>query len=346
MSTRRKMQLVRSARWSRMSDEELLQLRLCDLQLSLRGSLVARYLGQLQNELKRRGIRFKPHVWLADEWFSPDGVPGIAIPFYMAHPRLMRLERKMMGEVEGGNASWAMRIIRHEAGHAFDNAFRVRRRKDWRRTFGKASRRYPDVYRVRPSSRHFVLHLGHWYGQSHPTEDFAETFAVWLQPRARWRREYADWPALKKLEYVDALTQAIKGEPQLVTEQHIVAPLEDNRRTLAEHYRRKQARYAIAGAEAYDRRLKRVFGTRDGKRRMRASTFLRQVRPQLTRLLTRRSRLHPYLVHQVFRALLQRSRELDLVVTRSQRVSKRAALGLLERILIDVLRRDRERYTL
>ncbi len=139
---------------------------------------------------------------------------------------------------------------------------------------------------------------------------------------------------------------SIRDEPQPVTEQHVVAPLEDNRRTLADHYRRKQARYAVTGTEAYDRRLKRVFGTRDGKRRMRASTFLRQVRPQLMRLLTRRSRLHPYLVHQVFRMILQRCRELDLVVTRPQRVSKRAAAGLLERILIDVLRRDRERYAL
>jgi hypothetical protein len=342
----RKPTKVLTRQWSRLPDEELLQLRLCDLQLSLRGSLVAQHLTRLHSELKRRGLRFKPHVWLADEWFSPDGVPGIAIPFYMAHPRLMRLERKMMGEVEGGNASWLMRILRHEAGHAIDNAFRLRRRKDWRQTFGKASRRYPNVYRARPASRKFVLHLGHWYAQSHPTEDFAETFAVWLQPRARWRREYEDWPALKKLEYLDALLEEIKTVPQAVTDQHIVAPLEDNRRTLADHYRRKQARYAMERAEAYDLRLKRVFGTRDGKRRMRASTFLRAIRPQLTRLLTRRSRLHPYLVHQVIRVLLQRCRELDLVVTRSQRVTKRAALGLLERILIDILRRDRERYTL
>lgn len=346
MTARRTSQLMRSARWARMPDEELLQLRLCDLQLTLRGSLVGRYLTQLQNELKRRGLRFKPYVWLADEWFSPDGVPGIAVPFYMAHPRLMRLERKMMGEVEGGNAAWLTRILRHEVGHAIDNAYRLRRRKDWRRTFGKASRKYPDTYRARPASQKFVLHLGHWYAQSHPTEDFAETFAVWLQPRARWRREYADWPALRKLEYVDDLMREIEGEPPPVSGYHVVAPLEDNRRTLAEHYRRKQARYAVDREGAYDRRLKRVFGTHDGKRRMRASRFLRQVRPQLTRLLTRRSRLHPYLVHQVFRALLQRCDELGLVVTRSQRESKRAALGLLERILLDILRRDRERYTL
>ena len=29
-----------------------------------------------------------------------------------------RLERTMMGEVEGGNRKWRHRIMRHEAGHA------------------------------------------------------------------------------------------------------------------------------------------------------------------------------------------------------------------------------------
>ena len=158
---------------------------------------------EIRRDLQRRGMRFRPHVWLSEEWFSPDGVPGIAVPFYMAHPRLMRLERQFMDEVEGGNANWLTRILRHEIAHALDNAYRLRRRKEWRRVFGRASRPYPDIYRPRPASRDFVLHLGHWYAQSHPTEDFAETFAVWLQPKARWRREYQGWPALRKLEYVD-----------------------------------------------------------------------------------------------------------------------------------------------
>ncbi len=106
----------------------------------------------------------------------------------------MRLERKMMDEVEGGNANWLTRIMRHEFAHALDNAYRIRRRKEWRETFGDPDRRYPNVYRPRPASRDFVLHLGHWYAQSHPTEDWAETFAVWMQPKARWRRDYQGLP--------------------------------------------------------------------------------------------------------------------------------------------------------
>lgn len=337
----------REPAWTRLPDEELLKLRFCDLRLSVRGAAIQRALDAMQRELRRRGIRLRPHVWLSVEWFSPDGIPGIAIPFYLAHPRLMRLERQMMGEVEGGNANWMMRIMRHEVGHALDNAFRLRRRKGWRKTFGKASQPYPNVYRVRPASRDYVLHLGHWYAQSHPTEDFAETFAVWLQPKARWRREYQSWPALAKLEYVDWLMEEIRGKRPLVDNRYYVEPINENTQTLGEHYRRKRARYHLDTPDAYDLRLKRVFGKRRrGKRQLRASTFVRECRPQLERLLMRRSRLYPYLVHHVLRTVIQRCRDLDLVVDTSKRQAKRELLGMLERTMIDILRRDQERYML
>ena len=58
-----------------------------------------------------------------------------------------------------------------------------------------------------------MLNLANWYAQSHPIEDFAETFAVWLRPGSRWRSRYADWPALRKLEYVDALMQEVDEQP-------------------------------------------------------------------------------------------------------------------------------------
>ena len=337
----------RGPAWTRLSDAELLRTRFCDLPLTLRDSVVERHMREVRRNLAARGIRFRPHVWLSEEWFSPDGVPGIAVPFYMAHPRLQRLERRFMGEVEGGNANWLTRILRHEVAHALDNAYRLRRRKSWRRTFGRASRPYPDTYRPRPASHDFVLHLGHWYAQSHPTEDFAETFAVWLQPRARWRREYQGWPALRKLEYVDKLMAQISGRPPIVENEDLIEPLTDNTITLGQHYRRKRARYEFDKPDAYDLRLKRVFGKRrKGRERMSASTFVRQSRPQLERLLMRRSRLYPYLVHHVLRTVIRRCRELDLVLDTSKREAKRAVLGVLERILIDILKRDRERYAL
>src|SRR5258708_7746673 len=118
--------------WETLSDDQLLSLRFCDLKLKVRGTELEDAIHRLYRELEMRGIRFRPHCWLAQEWFSPDGIPGIAIPFYLAHPRLMRIERRFMREVEGGNRNWLMRILRHEAGHAIDTAYRLRRRSLWR----------------------------------------------------------------------------------------------------------------------------------------------------------------------------------------------------------------------
>ena len=152
----RRVRALRKRHWTRLSDEELLQVRFCDLDISLQRSPLQRYIRRLHEELQRVGIEFRPHLWLSEEWFSPDGVPGIAVPFYLVHPRLRRLERRMMREVEGGNAKWLMRILRHEAGHALDTAYRLRRRRKWREVFGPASLPYPDSYRPRAGSRRRV----------------------------------------------------------------------------------------------------------------------------------------------------------------------------------------------
>ena len=337
----------RAPAWTRLDDEALLDLRFCDLRLSMARTPLEDSVRRLYGELAAKGIRFRPHVWLAEEWFSPDGVPGIAIPFYLAHPRLTRLERRFMHEVEGGNDKWLMRILRHETGHAIDTAFGLRRRKAWRESFGMASRRYPSRYSPRPGSRNYVLHLGHWYAQSHPTEDFAETFAVWLPPRSRWRSQYQGWPALAKLEYVDRTMRELEGKRATNLDRSVVEPLAENERTLREHYRRKQARYEIDTAASYDRPLLRVFASHDERPRGRlASSLLREMRPQMRRLLVRRARMHPYLVNHVTRMATQRARMLGLRVRGGQRAAQREALVLHERIMMQMLLRDRENYAL
>ena len=335
-----------SYRWEDYDDAALLRLRFCDLRLRLRDCEAWPAVERLYAALERRGLRFRPHVWLGEEWFSPDGVPGIAIPFYVAHPRLRQLERVHMGEVEGGSQKWLTRILRHEAAHAIDTAYGLRRRADWRHVFGPSSQPYPGDYAPRPSSRRHVLHLGHWYAQSHPTEDFAETFAVWLQPKARWRREYADWPALHKLEYVDQLMQEIARCAPVNRDRSVVEPLATNERTLAQHYRRKAAAY-LQYDRRYDRWLRRTFAARDARPRpVSAARFIREIEPQLRRLLVRRARMHPYLVDHAMATTVRRVRELDLVLRGPRRDSKRSVVRLHERVVLDVLRRNRENYTL
>src|ERR1700689_5866302 len=74
--------------WETFADDQLLSLRFCDLKLSIEGTELETAIRRLYGELEKRRIRFRPHCWLAQEWFSPDGIPGIAIPFYLAHQRL------------------------------------------------------------------------------------------------------------------------------------------------------------------------------------------------------------------------------------------------------------------
>lgn len=333
--------------WTELDDESLLDLRFRDLGLTLEQSPLEPALDRLDRELERRGFVFRPHRWLAEEWFSPDGVPGFAIPFYLAHPRLVRLERHLMHEVEGGNARWLARILRHETGHALDNAYRLRRRKRWRLVFGPASRAYPTRYAPRITSHQYVMHLGHWYAQSHPTEDFAETFAVWLAPRATWRSDYASWHALRKLRYVDELMQEIRKHSPPVRHRAVIEPLSTDSRTLREHYAERVQLHDREEASRYDRYLRRVFGLRyEHPGQQPAATFIRGVRPQLQRLLARRSHLHPYLVHHVMRMIIKRAQTLDLVVAGPLRVTERALFSLLERMLFDFVRHGRERFTL
>ena len=337
----------REPAWTRLDDEALLDKRFCDLRLKVSGTWLEDGIRRLYGELEAKGIGFRPHFWLSEEWFSPDGVPGVAIPFYLAHPRLMRLERRFMHEVEGGNDKWLMRILRHEAGHAIDTAYGLRRRKAWRETFGKASRRYPNRYFPRPASRKFVLHLGHWYAQSHPTEDFAETFAVWLPRRARWRSRYQGWPALAKLEFVDGTMRSLEGRRAVRLDRDTIEPVAANQRTLREHYKRKQARYEFDATRSYDRRLLKVFASADeSPDGMPASTFLREIKPQLRRKLVSSARMHPYMVSHVLRTATLRARLLDLRLKGSRADARRNALGMLERIMLEMLLRDRENFAL
>jgi hypothetical protein len=324
--------------WTRLPDRELLRLRLCDLRLDLQRSPLKRHIERLYSELHSRGIRFRPHVWLSDEWFSPDGVPGIAVPFYLAHPRLMRLTRKMTHEVEGGNVNWLMRILRHEAGHAIDSAFRLRRCAHWRALFGRASRPYRSRYLVRPASRSHVQHLGDWYAQSHPTEDFAETFAVWLAPRSGWRRRYASWPCLRKLRFVQqfALERGAHRPPVRCRDR--IEPLDVNQRTLAQYFRAKLARTHPPRGTLADPLLQRLFTSTPGSRPVPAAALLRAHKTQLLASMIRRTAVDRYAAQQVLRTAIERSDRLGLYVRGSQRETLREARVMLRRLVRRYLR--------
>ena len=136
--------------WVSWSNEQLLNLPMSQLGVTLDGAFLSAQIQQLYAELDARQLLFRPHCWLSNEWFTPDGVPGIAVPFYLAHPRLAKLELDQMLEVEGGTPDWCMRILRHEAGHAIENAYRLRRLRLRQQIFGRSSEPYPKYYRPGP----------------------------------------------------------------------------------------------------------------------------------------------------------------------------------------------------
>jgi hypothetical protein len=302
-----------ASRWYNYSEDRLLDTRLCDLPLKLEGSIIEDRKRRLYDELAAKGLRFHPHFWIGQEWFTPDGVPGIAVPFYLVHPRLLQLERKFMLEAEGAAESSCMRILRHEAGHAIDNAFRLHRRKRWKALFGSFNEPYPDSYRPRPNSRKFVQHLNGWYAQAHPAEDFAETFAVWLTPDMPWRRRYANWPALEKLEYVDELMTEIAGVPPPVRTRRHIEPLKELKLTLREHWDQKRQTYAVEWPAYFDEDLRRVFETAPQKKvRPAASSFLRGHRRELSRTIAEVTGVPPYTVDHVLKNMIERCRAMKL----------------------------------
>ena len=299
--------------WAALPDEQLLRLRFNQLKIKVEGTWLEDRLSDLHDELGRRGIRVRPHAWISSEWFSPEDTPGIAIPFYLAHPRLMRLERKMIIDVEGGTVPECMRILRHEAGHVLQHSYQLQRRRRWQQLFGPSSKRYPSYYRPNPASRHFVQHLRLWYAQSHPDEDFAETFAVWLRPRSNWRKRYAGWPVLKKLEYVDELMREIAGERPVLTRRKRVEPLSQLTQTLAEHYRKKQALYAFDAPKTYDRDLRRLFSDDPRHRRSpAASTFIRHNRGKIRRTVAKWTGEYQLTLDALLDDMIVRCRELKL----------------------------------
>jgi hypothetical protein len=299
--------------WAKLSDADLLRRRLSGLKLTIEGSWLEGCLDDLYAELETKRLRIRPHAWISDEWFSPDNTPGIAIPFYLAHPRLMRLERKMIIDVEGGSRWECMRILRHEAGHVVQHAFQLQRRRRWQQLFGPSSKRYPSYYRPNPASRHFVQHLPLWYAQSHPDEDFAETFAVWLRPRSDWRRRYAGWPALKKLRYVDELMGEIAGKRPVLKERIKVDPLHQIDRTLGEHYTKKRERYTGETSTIYDRDLLQIFSDNPRHRRSPAATaFIRRHRADIRQIVSRWTGERQLTLDAVLEAMIDRCRELKL----------------------------------
>ena len=291
---------------------ELLAKRISQLGLRIEGSPVERFVQQLHRELDRKGLRrFHPACYLTDEWGCPDGQPVIGIPFYLADPQLARLERAM-NDLEDGRE--IMMYLRHEAGHAFNYAYRLYTTPEWRRLFGPYNRRYRDHYRPVPFSRKYVRHLAGWYAQKHPDEDFAETFAVWLTPRANWRRKYRLWPAIQKLRYVDRAARQARTHDPLVATGDTDITVDQMKLTVEQFYRRLTKTNGAAVNVALETDLMDFF-VRPGRKRRNlrpAAEMLEEHRTLLTDKITYWTGVKRPLVRALVERIIRTCREHEL----------------------------------
>jgi hypothetical protein len=309
--------------WASFTDDQLLAMRMCDLSVAIEGTELEQRIAIVNAELDARGVHFRPHYWLSDEWFTPDGVPGIAIPFYLAHPRLAKLELAQMLEVEGGDPNSFVKILRHEVGHAIDNAYQLRRRPTRRRLFGHPNIEYPEYYTPKPYSKSFVQHLDHWYAQSHPDEDFAETFAVWLDPQSMWATRYAGWPAQRKLEYLDRLMRHIAPTRPRIKSKRQVDPLSRLRKTLGEHYRKKREHYGLDHPDFYESDLRNLFSdASEYAKNPSAARFVSKIRKEVRSTVASFTDSYQYTIDQLLGKVIDRCRELNLRLTDSEEATK------------------------
>lgn len=300
--------------WNRVSDEELLKTRICDLPLSLKGTELVEWIQTVYSELDEKGIDFHPEVYLGDEWFSPEGDPVVSIPFYLAQPRLIELEKRRVLEAEGEERGQFLRLLRHEMGHALAHAYGLYEARGYKKHFGDSDQDYPQAHHPRPYSRKFVRHLDNWYAQAHPDEDFAETFAVWLTPGLDWRKEYAGWGALAKLEFVDRILRAIRhAKPKKKTgpKWRRVSTI---RMTIERYHQIKKKEWAEDFPDFFDADLHKIFVSAPQSTRRRASTFLREHRALLVQTISLWAGEKRFTIHDLVTRFAERSQKLGLYV--------------------------------
>jgi len=289
----------------------LLSQRISDIGLEIRGTLLEKLVNQLYEELAAKALEFRPPVYLSDQWGCPDGTPLIGVPFYLADARLSKIEEDYSAAVEGAEES--MRYLRHEAGHAFNYAYRLYDRPDWRKMFGPYSRPYRERYRADPFSRDFVRHILGWYAQKHPDEDFAETFAVWLTPGLDWRKTYEGWGALVKLEYVDRTMSTIaKQIPKVPEPSDEDLPVAAMRYTVAEHYQDDE-RIPIRDSRIFDGDLRTIFvAVEQAPAAAPAADFIARHQREIVTRISYWTGENASVVRQFVEFLAQRVKELDL----------------------------------
>jgi hypothetical protein len=302
---------------------QILNTRICDLGLAIEGSAVEKFVQQLYRELEQKKIaKFRPAVYLTDEWGCPSGEPIIGIPFYLARPDLGHIEKEN-NDLEDSRE--IMMYLRHEAGHAFNYAYKLHRTPEWKQIFGPYRRPYRENYRPVLFSKDYVRYLPGWYAQKHPDEDFAETFAVWMTPRSGWKKKYRGWGAMAKLRYMDRIARELGGDDPLRKRGRPDITVADMEMTVEEFYRNSTEQVPLLEV-TQDSDLAAIFNaSKKMKTAVPAAPFLQKNRKGMVDQIATWTAMPRPSVRKLMASIERRSTELGLLID-----SKREAAHLSE----------------
>lgn len=269
----------KNIRFRQLSYQQLLNTRISELPLrpedTLRECLIA-----LRRELKRNYISFFPAFYFGEEpWGCIDMTGSVEVPFYLANSTLRRIAEQYYMSYSKREI---MMLLRHETGHAINYAHRLWKRKDWQELFGNFRKRYPNLYNFNPRSKDYVRYLHYignpHYAQKHPDDDFAETFAVWLDPFSKWKWNYRKWPiALEKLQFVERIfrKEKVAVRRPLKVRYDESANHKTIRLTIAEYFSIEKE--VDPRVREYTQDMKEIFSTIDprrSRRSIRADLFI------------------------------------------------------------------------
>lgn len=240
-------------KWEHLTDKQLMNIKLKDLGLNFANPYsfkLNRSIDMIRSEIGQKITRLYIEHYISIEWFTTYKSCTIAIPFYLFHPRLINLEIEKTGWAEYNSDEYTLKLLRHEVGHIIDDLC-YNKCLEKHKIFGTV-KKYPNQYTYNPYSKRFVKNLNEYYAQCCPEEDFAETFAVWLDYNSNWLEKYKNTPAINKLLFINNTickkTENIKYGKykfiKMIDEKYKFIKIIDSiDMTLGEYYKRKKKRY-------------------------------------------------------------------------------------------------------
>ncbi|MBN2362426.1 MAG: hypothetical protein JXR83_23440 [Deltaproteobacteria bacterium] len=278
---------------------ELLSTRVCDLKLKLAGSMLQSCIDRAIAEVQEFGVELRPYFYLSDAYGCVQNTANIGLGFWDVSEPLREIYRDARGQ--NRDEVDLVLLLKHEIGHAFCYAHKLYQLSDFRRVFrirGHFFATYPDHNRF-PVDPYSVDHVNpdyDHYAQKHPDDDFAETFATFIDPDAAWRERYrARSGAMRKITFVAQLIAAYgRAAPEVEPGSGVLdLPVERIRKTVAQFLRIGRTRYLRAADGYLDDDLRRIFHNPGRRQRVAlARDLLRRYRKFIEFSVNKRVRPH------------------------------------------------------